>query len=114
MRISDEGVEITKRFFSVIDMLIEARIFRGIKTFTTLYGLNRRNLLHIKESPQNTVLKPETLALLVKHHNVSAMWLLAGVGPVFQDGTNELPAVEKRRRKTNTEAHSKTSCPQTS
>lgn len=91
MCISPEGIAITERFFKAIEILIEARHFRGLQTFTSLYGINRRNLMHLKESPANTVLKPETLVLLVKHHNVSPMWLLTGEGAVFQDGTSIPP-----------------------
>ena len=98
MRISPEGVIITERFFKAIDILITAGHLRGLQTFTTMHGLNRRNLMHIKESPENTVLKPETLVLLVKHHNVSPMWLLTGDGPVFQDGT-EIPPIVKLKNK---------------
>lgn len=91
MRISPDGVAITERFFKAIEILTEAGHFRGMQTFTTLYGLNRRNLQHIQISPTNSVLKPEVLVLLVKHHNVSAMWLLTGKGSVFQDGTEFPP-----------------------
>lgn len=91
MTISPEGVAITERFFKAIGILTEAGHFRGLQTFTTLHGVNRRNLMHIRESPQNSVLKPETLVLLVKHHNISPMWLLTGEGAVFQDGTNVPP-----------------------
>ena len=91
MNISDDGVAITKRFFKAIELLTEAGHFRGLQTFTSLHGLNRRNLMHVRESPTNTVLKPEILMLLVKHHNVSPMWLLTGDGAVFQDGTDLPP-----------------------
>ena len=91
MCISPEGVAITERFFKAIEVLTEAGHFRGLQTFTSLYDINRRNLIHVKDSPQNSVLKPETLALLVKHHNVSAIWLLTGDGAMFQDGTDFPP-----------------------
>lgn len=98
MCISPEGVAITERFFKAIDILTEAGHFRGLQTFTTLYGINRRNLIHVKDSPHNSVLKPEVLVLLVKHHNVSAMWLLTGEGSVFQDGTNIPPAKVRKNK----------------
>ena len=98
MNISKEGQDITKRFFQAIDILTKARHFRGLQTFTTIYGLNRRNLQHVKDSPANTVLKPEILMLLVKHHNVSGTWLLTGEGTIFQDGTDDPePAVWRNK-----------------
>lgn len=98
MTISPDGVAITRRFFKAIEILIAAGHFRGLQTFTTLHGINRRNLQHIRESPENTVLKPETLVLLVKHHNVSPMWLLTGEGSVFQDGTDKPEPVVWRNK----------------
>lgn len=88
MRISKEGQDITERFFRAIDILTEANYFRGLQTFTMRYGLNRRNLQHVKESPDNTVLKPEVLTPLVRDFGVSGTWLLTGEGPVFRDGTD--------------------------
>lgn len=98
MNISAEGVAITERFFRAIDILIDAGHFRGLQTFTAMYGINRRNLTHIKDSPSNAVLKPETLVLLVKFHNVSPMWLLTGDGTVFQDGTNVPPKMVRKNK----------------
>lgn len=98
MRISPEGVAITERFFKAIEILTEAGHFRGLQTFTTDHKLNRRNLQHVKEKPTNTVLKPEVLALLPKHHNVSALWLLTGEGAVFQDGTNVPPRMVRKNK----------------
>lgn len=98
MSISTEGVAITERFFKVIDILSEARHLRGLQTFTTKYKLNRRNLLHVKESPNNSVLKPEVLALLVRDFGVSGEWLLTGVGSVFKDGT-DMPKQMKWKNK---------------
>ena len=89
MSISKDGQDITARFFQIIDMLAEARQLRGFQTFTTRYGLNRRNLQHVKDCPENSVLKPEILALLVRDFGVSGTWLLTGQGPIFQDGTDK-------------------------
>lgn len=106
MYISKEGQAITKRFFQAITILTEAHYFRGIQTFTTRYGLNRRNLLHVKESPANTVLKPEVMAHLVCDYGVSGTWLLTGEGPVFQDGTDK-PEPVKWKNKPRKDAHVK-------
>ncbi len=98
MRISKEGQDITLRFFKAIDILIEANYFRGLQTFTSRYGLNRRNLQHVKESPSNTVLKPEVLSHLVRDYGVSGTWLLTGEGHIFQDGSNKPEPVVWRNK----------------
>jgi len=98
MIISPEGVAITARFFKVIDILSEARHLRGLQTFTARYNLNRRNLMHVKERPNNAVLKPEVLAHLVRDYGVSGTWLLTGEGSVFQDGTDKPEPVKWRNK----------------
>ena len=98
MKISCDGVAITERFFKVIDILSEAKILRGLQTFTSRHGLNRRNLQHVKDSPNNTVLKPEVLSMLVTHYNVSGDWLLTGQGHVFRDGTDKPEPVKWRNK----------------
>lgn len=100
MIISEEGVAITNRFFMAIDMLSEARYLRGLQTFTNRYGLNRRNIMHIKDVPEKAVLKPELLVPLVRDYNVSAEWLLTGEGAVFKDGTDKpVPVVWRNKRR---------------
>jgi len=89
MKISKEGVAITKRFFQAIDMLQMQHTIRGLQTFTREHGLNRWNMITLKESPDIRVLKPECLAYLVQDYDVSAEWLLTGVGPMFK-GTKHL------------------------
>lgn len=98
MIVSDAGIAITKRFFEAIDILVETRYFRGLQTFTSKYGLNRRNVLHIKAHPENSVLKPEVLALLVKYHDVSAEWLLTGEGSIFKGGYDKPEPVVWRNK----------------
>lgn len=89
MKISPQGVSITKRFFQAIDVLQMERKIRGLKTFTDRYDLNKWNMLTLKKESENRVLKPECLSYLVSDYGVSAEWLLTGVGPMFK-GTGNL------------------------
>ena len=101
MSINADGLAITERFFRVIDMLSEARHLRGLQTYTSKYGFNRWNLMHVKDSPDNSVLKPEILTPLVRDFGVSGTWLLTGEGPVFQDGSDIPEPVRWRNRPRN-------------
>lgn len=85
MNVSDEAIAINKRFFLVIDTLIQRRKMRGLKTFTEKYGLNYWNVWSVKNEPSKHFLRPEWLAFLVRDYNVSAMYLLTGVGVMFAD-----------------------------
>ena len=106
MSINTDGLAITDRFFRVIDMLTEARHLRGLQTYTSKYGFNRRNLQHVRESPDNSVLKPEILVPLVRDYGVSGSWLLTGDGHVFSDGTDIPPVVKWKNKSRQTKAGS--------
>lgn len=81
--ISKDGVEITNRFFHAIDLLISNGTIRGLKTITSKYNINRWNLLHVREHPDNAVLKPELISILVRDYGISADWILIGRGEIF-------------------------------
>lgn len=85
MNTSEESQAITARFFLVIDNLINKRKIRGLKTFTDKYGLNYWNVWTVKNEPDKHFLRPEWLAILVRDYNVSATYLLTGVGLMFID-----------------------------
>lgn len=85
IKISAEGVAITKRFFMALDILQAQRKIRGLRTITERYGLNYWNMATLKAEPERRVLKSECLAYLVRDYGVSAEWLLCGVGTIFKD-----------------------------
>ena len=95
MKISDDGIAITKRFFLAIDVLISQKKLRGLNTFTTRYGINYWNLCTLKADPEIRVLKPEFLSYLVTDFNISPTWLLTGVGSIFGNKTNESSSTPK-------------------
>lgn len=84
MKINKDGQDITKRFFQVLELLKQSRKIRGLNTYTTLYGINRWNLITVRNNPDISVLKPEWLVPLVKDFNVSAEWLLTGKGNIYK------------------------------
>lgn len=83
MNISQEGVDVTKRFFEAIDMLKAQKVIRGLQTFTNAYEINRWNLNTVKANPENCVLKPEWIVYLVRDYGISAEWILLGFGNMF-------------------------------
>lgn len=80
MKISEDGVEITKRFFEAIDMLIAQKRIRGLLTFTKAHDINYWNITTVRNQPEVSVLKPEWLSYLVQDYGISSEWLLTGRG----------------------------------
>ena len=84
MKISQEGIDITDRFFKALDVLKERKEIRGLQTFTREYEINRWNLNTVKKNPSSSVLKPEWIAYLVRDFGVSSDWVLLGKGNMFK------------------------------
>ena len=75
---------IAKRLALALDVLINQRRLRGIKTFTDAHDINYWNFSTFLKEPTKRVLKTEWLAYLVQDHDVNAEWLLTGVGSMFK------------------------------
>ncbi len=84
MNNSPDGIKVTERFFEAISMLTAQKTIRGLGTFTRAYGLNRWNMVTIRDNKETAWLKPEYLTYLVRDYNVSAEWLLTGRGGMFK------------------------------
>lgn len=74
------AIEITGRFFEAMDYLVAARIVRGYKTVTDLWGIDRRNLAKLKAEPQHRTLKPEYIYYLERDYRISSRWVITGHG----------------------------------
>lgn len=81
---SQDGIDITNRFFTAIEELKKRKVIRGLGTFTNKYNINRWNLITVRDNPQNSVLKPEYISYLVEGYDISAEWLLLGSGAMFK------------------------------
>lgn len=91
MKISQDGINITTRFFYAIDKLKEEKKIRGLQTFTREYDINYWNISTVKKQPERSVLKPEWLYYLVKNYNVSSEWLITGRGSFYRKTKNVAP-----------------------
>lgn len=81
--VSQDGVEITKRFFQALDILKMQNKLRGIKVFTDRHNINRWNLYTVRNNPEKALLKPEYILYLCKDFNVSLDWIFYGEGDFY-------------------------------
>ena len=83
MKISEEGIAISQRFFEAIAMLKEQKKIRGLQSFTKNHGINRWNINQVKFNPGSSVLKPEWIFYIHEDYGVSVEWIVLGKEPVF-------------------------------
>ena len=84
-----QSVKIIERFFQALEALITTNVLRGIQTFTTKYGINKRNFYTARKEPERDIFQMSWLAHMIEDFGVSAQWLMTGVGGMF--GNNSYP-----------------------
>lgn len=86
MQISNDGIMITNRFFTCVDLLSDAgRMPGGISAFCSNHpSINRSKLSFARNNPERVWLKPETIKFLCEDYGVSAEYILFGKGKILQ------------------------------
>lgn len=84
---------IVMRFFEALALLKEEKAIRGMKTFTSRYGINRWNMLTSSKQPSRQIFQPAWLTYLVRDYGVSPRWLLTGEGSALP-GRNRMRQAE--------------------
>ncbi|MBP3768440.1 MAG: hypothetical protein J6I31_09225 [Prevotella sp.] len=78
---------IVRRFFEAVRELKSRKVIRGIQTFTTRYGINKRNFYTCEAQPERDIFQVAWLGYLVNDYKVSATWLLTGEGDHFAENS---------------------------
>lgn len=85
LKVSDEGVAISKRFFEAIEELKAQKRIRGLQTFTRNHKLRRWGVTCVKFYPETHVLRPEWIYYLHQDYKVSVEWIILGKGSMFEE-----------------------------
>ena len=86
-------VDIVVRFFSAIDRLKADGCIGGLKTITDRYGINRWNIMSLREKPAEYYgrFRPSWVQFLVRDYHINPYWLLLGSGEFYATGfTSEI------------------------
>lgn len=78
---------IVRRFFEAVHELKSRKVIRGVQTFTTRYGINKRNFYTCEAQPERDMFQVAWLGYLVSDFKVSAQWLLTGEGAKFTENS---------------------------
>lgn len=78
--------ELVARFFDALERLKADKVIHGIQTFTRRYGINRWNLLRLRDEKTSGVMRPVWLVYLVRDYKVNPHWLLLGEGDFYIPG----------------------------
>lgn len=79
---SKDSQDIVKRFFEAIYYLKAMGKIRGKGTFTREHDINRWNFNKLEKDYSRGIFQPAWLTYLVKDYNISAKWLLTGLGNI--------------------------------
>lgn len=87
-----DSQKIVDRFFEALRTLKAQRVIRGVKTFTDLHGINRRNLSQLDKDRSRDIFQPAWLTYLVEDYGVSPLWLLTGRGEFYRHRPKTQPS----------------------
>lgn len=91
MNMTNDNDAVVSRFFDALDRLVASGVLRGLKTFTTRYGLNRWNLQSMRKNhAMGGTFNLCWLTYLVRDYKVSPLWLLTGEGDFWMAGFDAL------------------------
>ncbi|MCL6101023.1 MAG: hypothetical protein M1292_00810 [Bacteroidetes bacterium] len=80
---TNETKAIMLRFFEAVDMVISQKRIRGIQTYCTLAGIDRRHYYGQKKDLGRGWFQMSWMLPLLKEFSISSDWILLGKGGMF-------------------------------
>lgn len=93
--INPKSIEIQRRFFEALELMIASGKIKGLKTFCTNHGFNRTKYSRIKnaldmpiEEMTYKAIDLDALSVLCSDFPINAEWLLLGRGKMLKPCTS--------------------------
>lgn len=89
--INPKAIEIQRRFFTALELVIASKRLKGLKTFCENHDLNRTKYSRIKneldkplEATKYKMIDLDALSALCSDFGVNPEWLLLGIGDMLK------------------------------
>lgn len=89
--INPKAIEIQRRFFTALELVIASKQLKGLKTFCENHDLNRTKYSRIKneldkplEATKYKMIDLDALSALCSDFGVNPEWLLLGIGDMLK------------------------------
>ena len=89
-KIKPETIEVQNRFFQALELILEAGMEKNFTAFCKENNLLRPRYTYMRNAYRNAsesnykIIDVDALVALVRKYNISAQWLLTGVGPMLK------------------------------
>ncbi|WP_337043150.1 hypothetical protein [Emticicia sp. 17c] len=93
---SEQSQEVTKRFFEILDELVQLGHIHFMNDFYVEHKINSRNIYQLRKDYSRDIMQLEWLTALVRDYHVSGDYLLTGKGKKYR---KELEPIERPKRR---------------
>jgi|GEM_PF-2723276 len=94
---STKSQEVTKRFFEILDHLVEMGHIHFVNDFYIENNINSRNIYQLRKDYSRDILQLEWLGILVEKYKVSGDYLLTGNGKPFKKPLEKIERPIRRK-----------------
>lgn len=93
---SEKSQEVTRRFFEILDELVQMGHIHFMNDFYVENDINSRNIYQLRKDYSRDIMQLEWLGILVEKYKVSGEYLLTGKGKKYK---KPLVFIERPKRR---------------